>query len=100
VALMHFAIHFVFANVRLEGTFHLLHVAAEVDPQAAFPYFFNLEALAGEPVGNVGNILVSGTKTQTEFFGRKESVIVRRIRILYFGKKLLQFWLCSLAHRK
>ena len=40
---MHFAIHFIVADVGLERAFHLLHVAAEVDPHAAVSNLFNAE---------------------------------------------------------
>ena len=69
VCLIHFSVHFILADICLEGALHLLHVAAEVDPEAAFAYFFNGEAPGGEPAGYVSNVLIRGAEAQTELLG-------------------------------
>ncbi len=53
VGVMGFAINFILADIGLERAFHLLHVAAEIDPKLAIADFFNAETKALQPVGRV-----------------------------------------------
>src|SRR5262249_45245901 len=74
----------------LERLLDLLHVAAEVDPQAAPGALLNTKSVAPQPLRNVRKVLIRGSETQTELARGEPLMKVRRSGIELFGEKLIQ----------